>query len=289
MGDALATRARDRLRALSRRSRNAAAKVRRRLLASIARGLLMRHMTDEELFTFDLEGFLILKGVLSPDQVARLATVAAGHAAADRPAYDRVFGASTWSADYQALIDHPRILPYLLDLLGPKFRLDHDYCIFMRRGGRGQDLHGGATPDNPDHWYQYRDGVVRSGLTVVGFVLTPARPGDGGFCCIPGSHKSNFVASLPQAVRSYARTPPYVVQAAVEPGDAIIFTEALIHGTAPWTAEHERMMVIYKYSAGHSAWMGTYPDLTAYRDLTEQQRRILAPPSIGERPDSVGW
>ena len=84
------------------------------------------------------------------------------------------------------------------------------------------------------------------------------------------------------------RIPHYVVQPAVEPGDAIIFTEALIHGTLPWTAQHERLVVIYKYSPGHSAWMGHYYDPTKYPGLTEQQRRILAPPSVGERRDSIG-
>ena len=148
--------------------------------------------------------------------------------------YHREFGRPPGVGPYQALIDHPRIVPYLLDLLGPKFRLDHDYCVFMTKGGRDQDLHGGATSKNPDHWYAYRDGMVRCGLTVVTFVLSEARAGDGGFCCIPGSHKSNFIASLPPDVSRYERTPHYVVQPAVEPGDAIIFAEALIHGTLPY-------------------------------------------------------
>jgi hypothetical protein len=248
----------------------------------------MRRMTEEELFRFDLEGYLVVKQVLSAEEVAALRTIALQKSPADRFAYHRDFGASAWGDPYRALIDHPKIVPYLLDVLGPKFRLDHDYCIFMTNGGRDQDLHGGATSRNPDHWYQYRDGVIRCGLTVVTFVLSAASAGDGGFCCIPGSHKSNFIQSLPYDVRSYQRTPAYVVQPAVEPGDAILFTEALIHGTLPWTAEHERIAVIYKYSPGHSAWMGTYYDPAAYPGLSDQQRRILAPPSVGERPDSIG-
>jgi hypothetical protein len=290
MNAAQAIQQRERLlAAFARRSRSLAAHLRLRLLSTITRVLLMRHMTEEELFAFDLEGYLIIKQVLSPAEVAALRAIALQKSSpANRPAYHRELGASAWAGAYHALIDHPRIVPYLVDVLGPKFRLDHDYVIFMSKGGRDQELHGGATDTNPDHGYHYRDGVVRCGLTVVTFVLSPARAGDGGFCCIPGSHKSNFIGSLPRDVRTYRRTPHYVVQPAVEPGDAIIFTEALIHGTLPWTAEHERLAVIYKYSPGHSAWMGTYYDPAAYSDLTTQQRRILAPPSVGERPDSVG-
>jgi hypothetical protein len=246
-------------------------------------------MTDEERFAFDLEGYLHLERVLTAEQVTALAAVAGERRGpSDGTAYQRVFGASSWGPPYQALIDHPRIVPFLDEVLGPKFRLDHDYCLFLTKGGRDQDLHGGATGKNPDHWYGYRDATIRCGLTVVEFFLTSARPGDGGFCCIPGSHKSNFVTNLPRDVRQYERIPHYVVQPAVEAGDAIIFTEALIHGTLPWTADHQRLAVLYKYGPGHSAWMRPYYDLSAYPNLTPQQKRILAPPSVGGRPDSIG-
>lgn len=249
-------------------------------------------MTREEKFLFDLQGYLVVKQVLSGAEVAALNVIAArrGPALSEARRYDRVFRASAWGPPYQALIDHPRIVPYLVALVGPRFRLDHDYCIFTTKGGRGQDLHGGETDENPDHWYECRDGVMRNGLTVVTFCLSHANDGDGGFCCVPGSHKSHFVASLPADVRSYRRRPPphYVVQPPLEAGDAVIFTEALIHGTAPWTAEHERRALLYKYSPGHSAWMHEYYDAREYTGLTEQQKRILAPPSVGGRPPSVG-
>jgi hypothetical protein len=247
-------------------------------------------MTEEEAFSFDLEGYLILKQVLTREQVGLLSAIALQECQAevDRPTYRRVFGPTRWGAAYRALIDHPRVIPYLDQLLGPKFRLDHDYCLLMTKGGRAPDLHGGATSGNPDHWYAYRDGAIRCGLTVVTFFLTDARAGDGGFCCIPGSHKSNFVAALPRDVRTYERLPHYVVQPVVEAGDALIFTEALIHGALPWAADHMRLVILYKYSPGHSAWMAGYYDLNDYPHLTERQKRILAPPSVGGRPDSIG-
>ena len=249
----------------------------------------MRRMTDEERFSFDLEGYLILKQVLTPAEVEALGAIARPRCApTDGAAHHRVFGASRWGPDYQRLIDHPRIIPFLDELVGPKFRLDHDYCIRMTKGGRDSDLHGGATSRNPDHWYVHRDGIIRCGLTVVEFFLTPARAGDGGFCCIPGSHKSNFVGSVPRDVRRFERIPHYVVQPEVEAGDAVIFAESLLHGTMPWTAERERIAVLYKYGPGHSAWMTPYYDANDYADLTPQQKRILAPPSVGDRPDSIG-
>src|SRR5260221_6604535 len=110
---------RDRLLAsFSRRSRSLAGRLRRRLLTSTTRVLLMRRMTEEELFRFDLEGYLVVKQVLPAEDVAALSAIAAHKCPLDRSAYHREFGASAWGRPYQALIDHPKIVPYLLDVLG---------------------------------------------------------------------------------------------------------------------------------------------------------------------------
>ena len=187
-------------------------------------------MTPEEKFMFDLEGYIVIKNVLTPTEVAELNALADQIFTAKKDQADRrTSQVSRWGAPAQALIDHPNMVPYLLELLGPKFRIDHDYCIFMTKGGRAGGLHGGEGDREADHWYKYRDGVMRNGLTVVTFFLTHASVGDGGFACIPGSHKSNFVDNVPADVRMFERRPHYVVQPAVEAGDALIFTEALIH------------------------------------------------------------
>ena len=125
---------------------------------------------------------------------------------------------------------------------------------------------------------------MRNGLCVVSYMLADADEGDGGFACIPGSHKSNFTNNIPADVRSYQRQPHYVVQPAVKAGDALFFTEALVHGTIPWSASHQRRSLLYKYSPGHSAWNSNYPRAEDYGEISERQRRMLTPPSIGKRP-----
>jgi len=111
-----------------------------------------------------------------------------------------------------------------------------------------------------------------------------APEGAGGFACIPGSHKSNYLRELPSDVRHFERPAHYVVQPPVEAGDVLFFTEALVHGTMTWRAKHQRRSLLYKYSPGHSAWSGEYHDLSRYGELTEQQKRMLLPPSVGRRP-----
>ena len=246
-------------------------------------------MTSEEKFIFDLEGYIAIRNVLSDSEVERMNQEVdeAFPANGDDSNFRRTSKVSQWGPSFQALMDHPKIMPYLLELLGPKVRIDHDYCIFMTEGGQAGRLHGGETDRAPDHWYKYRDGVMRNGLMSCTFFLTHANDGDGGFACIPGSHKCNFVDSLPEDVQYYKRMPHYVRQPAVESGDVLIFTEALIHGTIPWTAKHERRALLYKYSPGNSAWSQDYYNAEEYPNLTVQQQRLIASPSVGNRPNTV--
>ncbi len=160
----------------------------------------------------------------------------------------------------------------------------------MKFGKRGR-LHGGQRDQAPTCWYRYQDGLIRNGHLVVTYFLTDANAGDGGFACIPGSHKSNFLSHLPGDVRDFERRPHYLVQPGARAGDALIFTEALIHGTLPWTADHERRALLYKYMPGHINWHPDSFDPQEYSSesspLTEQQKRILAPPYVKGRPDSL--
>ena len=91
---------------------------------------------------------------------------------------------------------------------------------------------------------------MRNGLSVMTYNLADAPAGAGGFACIPASHKCNFPMDLPTEVRRFERPAHYVVQPPLEAGDVLFFTEALIHGTMPWTAETPTPFAkLYKYSA----------------------------------------
>ncbi|MCZ6634200.1 MAG: phytanoyl-CoA dioxygenase family protein [bacterium] len=247
-------------------------------------------MTPEEKFMFDLQGYLVVKNVLSQEEVDQLNQIADQKLADQEEVNDGLKiprKVSLWGRPFQNLFDHPNIAPYLSELLGPKFRADHDYGIFMRKGAHKGGIHGGDYRAG-DHWYKYRNDVMRNGLTVVVYFLAPVPKGAGGFCCIPGSHKSNFPTDLPQDVRHFERRVHYVANPNADTGDALIFTEAVMHGTLPWTAETDRRTLLYKFSPGHSSWSQTYYNLDDYEDLTEQQKRVLAPPFIGRgRPDSI--
>jgi hypothetical protein len=243
-------------------------------------------MNTEEKFVFDLEGYIVIKGVLSPDEVAELNDLA------DRKFETYPYGGAEqgremslipWGDPVKKLIDHPRVLPYLVELLGPRLRLDHDYGMFMRPGDRHGGLHGGH---GGSHWYRFHNGAMENGLTVVTYFLSDNPAGVGGFACVPGSHKSNFsTAEIPEDVRDFTRDAHYVVQPVAAAGDALIFTEATIHGTFPWCAPHERRALLFKYSPGHSSWALDYYERFDVGSLTERQQSLMAPPSVEKHPD----
>ena len=111
--------------------------------------------------------------------------------------------------------------------------------------------------------YHVHDDQPRcSGLITVALELMPVPPGCGGFACIEGSHKANF--DMPAEWRSLAApqgsefTHPFARAVPADAGSAIVFTEALAHGTFEWTGPTERRTLFLKYTPLDEALNSTY-------------------------------
>lgn len=240
-------------------------------------------MTELERYLFDLQGFLVLENALTPAEIQAINKLIDQHIAhVDEPGklwvrFDSLLG---WGQSLRNLIENPRITPYLEALLGAGYRLDHDYVHIIRQGAGpiGSILHGGGTPYDPCQYYLYKEGKIYNGLVAVAYNLTDVPVGFGGFGCIPGSHKSNL--ALPQEWQNLANPAPCVQEICGKAGTAIIFTEALTHGTIPWKGQHERRTLFYKYSPYSTAWARYYYNSEDYPDLIEEQRRILKTPGF---------
>lgn len=239
-------------------------------------------MTEFERYLFDLQGFLIIENALSNDQITALNTLLdkqIGFKDKKNTTKLRADSLLSWGKPFRDLIDNPRITPYLFLLLG-NFRLDHDYLHIIREGigPIGCHLHGGGTPYDPCQYYLYKDDGMYNGLTSVVYELNDVHPGDGGFACVPGSHKSNV--PFPKEWLNLESPCECVQSVTVKAGTAIIFTEALTHGTLPWRGTSERRTLFYKYSPNVSAWARYYYNPEDYPDLTPSQRQILKTPGV---------
>ena len=278
-------------------------------------------MDDREKYLFDLNGYLVLEEVLTPGEVAACNEAIDHHLghpsmrSEERPkpgGSDASQGTMRtdlagmltwprpWCQPFRELLPHRRVMSCLLELLGDGFRLDHLYGTIMIKGAEGCALHGGR----PKHggfvpFYEFVNCRMRSGLTVVSWALADCGPDDGGFVCIPGSHKSNY--PLPGDMPRLEKDPAAVTQVPVKAGGVVIFTEALVHGTLPWKADHERRSLFYKYVPGSIAHSHPdacrTPEMTAdtqnYRpegveqvlnEFTPVQQALLEPPYYPERP-----
>jgi hypothetical protein len=235
-------------------------------------------LTESERYAFDLRGFLLRRSALSVDELARL-TRAVKALRVPRPGptiqSQRFKGHLVRDRAFRDLMDHPAVLEPLLELCGPTLRLDHAYGITMASGTGGLGLHGGATPHDPSQHYRVEGGRMYNGLVGVQWALVDHRPGDGGFGCIPGSHKAAF--RLPADP-----DPVLVAEVPMAAGDVVLFTEALTHCTIPWGGAVDRLSLLYKYAPGHLAWGPEYLDdlRPVARGATDRQRRLLQPPAV---------
>jgi len=266
-------------------------------------------MTAEEKFTFDLRGYLIVKGVFNASEVAAM------NAAIDRRAHDIVErrgrlrlggelgdplagdgstgradlgGMLTWTNGdaycFRSVLAHERLVPYYHELIGVGYRMDHlPLMIQQKTGADGFIFHGGKM--NPDgSWcqelaYVYENGKMYNQLLAVSVALSDTEPGDGGFAIVPGSHKSNF--PCPQAILEYKSHQEVVVNPKIEAGDVLLFSEAATHGTMAWTAKHTRRTVLYRFAPSTYAYgRSYYPTWPAGTEdgMTEAQKAVLQPP-----------
>ncbi|MBT5875794.1 MAG: mitomycin antibiotics/polyketide fumonisin biosynthesis protein [Candidatus Latescibacteria bacterium] len=239
-------------------------------------------MTDQERYLFDLQGFLEIPSALSKEHLNALNSILDQKCADEMPSDAsscRFMGdLIEWGTPYRKLIDLDCVLPYLESILGERFRLDHDYLdvIQGQKGPIGSTLHGGQTPYDSTYGYTCQNGDIRCGLIAIAYNLKDVNPGDGGFGCIPGSHKSNFV--FPDQWRNLDTLQPFMRSVTGAAGTAILFTEALMHGTLPWLGD-ERRTVFFKYAPYAMSWYAQYYDAGQYEDLTDRQRQILEPPN----------
>ena len=235
-------------------------------------------LTAQQRYFFDVNGYVVLDGVLPRRDVEHLdAMVEAQRLMPPGPSIEsQRFGDEflRWDAGFRDLLDHPAVLPALRDLLGDFLRLDHAYGIRMAPRSSGLGLHGGGTPFDPSQYYLHRGGRMYNGLTTVTWSLVDSGPGEGGFGCIPGSHKAE--EPLPPEIPG-----EWVREVPLAAGSVLIFTEALTHCTIPWTAPYERRAVLFKYAPGPLAWsQWKEPPRALWRSLSGQQRRLFQPPAV---------
>ena len=257
----------------------------------------MDHDLEMQRYLFDLAGFMVISDILSQAEIDELnglidaqqlppprEKIRFGSAAGGAPECP---GFLEWGKPFCDLLDHARIMPLLQLTLGDWFRLDRLYGINMEEGMGAHQLHGGNAPYSPAEYYHVRNGRIHNAFTVVSWNLADTGPEHGGFCCIPGSHKSNFVRPDPIPTVNQGRwemmdgdaLAPGVVIPEAPAGSVVLFSEALTHGTAPWKGPHQRRNLLFKYCQSHLAWSARRVRPPESVALTPRQQLLFQEPA----------
>ena len=219
----------------------------------------------EERFLFDLNGFLIIRNVLSPEECMAYLDVLnilesqtyqdrwvefLGPGPPPRPTREsnrpdqiRLNGLPRLHSIFDRLIDHPHLLPYLREFVGEP-QLINTWSISKFCGAQQGGWHRGV----PTTDYSYHNGVIRSRMFNIVYFLTENGPEDGCIVALPGSHKSNFDLTW----RNYSGLElPGTVPVTGGPGDVLMFSETVIHDGLPKTTQRVRSNLYYNYVHAH--------------------------------------
>jgi ectoine hydroxylase-related dioxygenase (phytanoyl-CoA dioxygenase family) len=232
-------------------------------------------MTIAERYEFDLRGYIICRNVLSSEEVKRICNILVNIKGAKD---DGKFSFLKLDPYFMELMAHPYTLSILQTILGSWLRFDHAFGLKMTKDiSISENLHAGPLQNQRAFWYQWVRGQgMHNGLVKVIYALNDVNPGDGGFICVPGSHKGN-INYRPQLDSNL------VVNPTLKSGDMLIFTEALVHGSKQWIPDRTRIALIYSYAPGFLAWKN-YDTIKPYLSLATNdiQRELLRPPYVGD-------
>lgn len=251
-------------------------------------------------FLFDLNGFLILRGAASRDEVAalnaafdRFPDLATGDwmGGAQRRDYSAHTGFELHNVldcgdpTFDVLIDHPSWIERVRHYAGEEdsyvagVTIDENIASIRRSGGH-HPVHSGGFETPIRTQYRYEHGKFRCGQVNVILALTDIGPGDGGTMVVPGSHKSNLPHPLAGDYFAGDRMDalPGSVEVHLEAGDALLFVDAIMHGAASRTNEGERRVLIVRYgpSWGASRFGYSWSDELLDR-VTPERRHVLQP------------
>jgi hypothetical protein len=260
--------------------------------------------SEMETYLFDLRGYLILENALTQQEVAELnagidALLPIEHDEWDGYVHATNFGAKDGinlqqiyeaGRPFEQLIDHPSWFEKVKTFVGGQDSFDSTHGpLFIdenfaniRGPGQAIPLHSGAHENVKRTQYMYRNGSFMCGQVNILIALTDMMPGDGATMLIPGSHKSNFAHPHFKKYSFHDGVSVDGVEGAIEAnikaGDALLFVDAISHGSARRTNPGNRRIIVYRYGPSWGNFrFGYQPSPELLARLTPQQRRIVQP------------
>ena len=126
---------------------------------------------------------------------------------------------------FDALIDHAPTMAYINAIIKERPTVNNSE-IRIRYPGNQTGSHMGG-PVGRKHRYYYSSQGIDCMMVRMVYFVHDVGPGEGEFCVVPATHKSNLRSPYKGANPD---TEPGMIGLPVKAGDAILFTENLRHG-----------------------------------------------------------
>ncbi len=224
---------------------------------------------DEQADFFRREGFVVLRGVLDASELAeldreldRLAANAAtlpkiregfqlekaSDAARGKPAFRKIGGISDLSEAFGRLMRHPRIVPLLRRIIGPRVMLYRDVCMMKpARVGREKPWHQDSV-----YWPWIPMELV-SAMTA----LDDAGVDNGCLQIIPRTHleqRQHYGSELQLDLTDEEQARTCAVPLAR--GDTLLFHSLLFHASQTNRSDRDRRVCILSYQSPELEYIG---------------------------------
>ncbi len=263
--------------------------------------------TEMERYLFDLNGFIILRGALDDRELEECnATLDALQDCRSGEWRGFVHGHNFTGAHeglnlqqiyeagpaFERLIDHPAWIAKVIHFIGTDeggFDGLHGPCFIdenfasIRGPGQAIGLHSGGNERVTRCQFRYHDNRFHCGQINILMAFNDIGAGDGATMVIPGSHKSNIrhpefdtaaMATVPTSVDGVTGA----VEVHLGAGDAILFVDAIMHGSAERRNLGQRRIAVYRYGPSWGFFRHAYrPSEELLARLTPQQRQIVMP------------
>lgn len=193
---------------------------------------------------------------------------------------------------FESLIDNPAWIDRVKHfIVNNQHQLRIDECfINIRKSGGFIPIHSGGTTPRFSSVFQFMEGQWMVGQINILMALKDVGPGDGATTVVPGSHLSlrdhpTYHTGSAWEKGINGSDAVGMIETSMKAGDALMFTDAICHGSMPRTNPGERRVMIYRYAPQLMASRHQYLPTEELLDrLTPEQRQIVQPVTPRMRP-----
>ena len=253
-------------------------------------------LTPAQRLHFDIYGYVLLDGVLTPEEVSRMKAAAHRMKADGDVESKRVLVRR--KGDYYVMFErvieydpallefavHPKLVPLVEEVVGGPVRLEETVAMINCRN-KEEDVE-----ELKSHRYNvlgFHAGIKHGWGTYVEanrfhclFVktlayLTDVGPDDGGTTVIPGSHKMPWPQK--EIIDAAMADDSLVHQVEAKAGSVLLFPESLIHSSTAIRSDTERTVLIYGYTPPMMReWTGHEISLEFIRTLPDETQALIS-------------